>query len=192
MVGLNLPDLDRLINDPIHHDASWPAMPTKLPSDIPKFEGLAGEYPSNHVRSFHMWCSSTSITNDSVGLQLFQRTLIGAGSKWYVDQPPSSHTTFATLARDFLFYFQLPLRYDTGIELLTSFCQSSATRLSDHVQEWWRRKSLCQSPTFEDCVYMDWFLRSLLPPIGKDVASHFPQTEEAALQLVLKYDLISA
>ena len=39
---------------------------------------------------------------------------------------------------------------------------------------------------------MDWFLRSLLPPIGKDVASHFPQTKEAALQIALKYDLIYA
>ena len=39
---------------------------------------------------------------------------------------------------------------------------------------------------------MDWFLRTLLAPIGKDVASHFPQTEEAALQIALKYDLIYA
>ena len=39
---------------------------------------------------------------------------------------------------------------------------------------------------------MDLFLRSLLPPIGKDLASHFPQTEEASLQLALKYDLIYA
>ena len=122
MAGLSLPDFNQLINDPIHHDVGWPAMPTKLPSDIPKFEGLAGEYPSKHVRSFHMWCSSNSITDDSIRLQLFQRTLTGVTSKWYVDQPTSSHTTFATLARDFLSYFQLPLRYDTGIELLTSFC----------------------------------------------------------------------
>ena len=66
------------------------------------------------------------------------------------------------------------------------------TRLSAHVQEWWRRRSLCHTPPFEDRVYIDWFLRSLLPPIGKDVASHFPQTEEAALQIALKYDLIYA
>ena len=39
---------------------------------------------------------------------------------------------------------------------------------------------------------MDWFLRTLPAPIGKDVASHFPQTEEAALQIALKYDLIYA
>ena len=156
-------------------------MPTKLPSDIPKFEGIAGENPTNHVRSFHMWCSSNSITDDSVHLRLFQRMLIGEASKWYVDHAPSSHTTFATISRAFLSYFQLPLRYDTGIELLTSFRQSFVTRLSNHVQEWRRRKSLCRVPTFEDHVYMDWFLRSLFPTIGEDFASHFPQAEETAL-----------
>ena len=66
------------------------------------------------------------------------------------------------------------------------------TLLFDHVHEWWRRKSLCRAPTFEDRVYMGWFLRSLLPAIRKDVASHFPQTEEATLQIVSKYDLIYA
>ena len=39
---------------------------------------------------------------------------------------------------------------------------------------------------------MDWFLHTLLASIGKYVASHFPQTEEAALQIALKYDLIYA
>ena len=98
MAGLRLPDFDQLINKPIHHDASWPAMPTKLHSNIPKFEGLAGEDPSNHVQSFHMWCSSNSIIDDSNHLRLLQRMLTGEASKWYVDQAPSSNTTFATLA----------------------------------------------------------------------------------------------
>lgn len=105
MASLSLLDFDQLINNSIHHNASWPAMPKNLPLVIPKFEGLAGEDPSNHVRSFHMWCSSNSITDDSIRLRLFQRMLIGEASKWYVDQAPSSHTTFATLARDFLSYF---------------------------------------------------------------------------------------
>ena len=92
-------------------------------SDIPKFEGLAGEDPTNHVQSFHMWCSPNSITNDSIRIRLFQRTLTGEASKWYVDQTASSHTTFATIAQALLSYFQLPLRYDTGTELLNSFRQ---------------------------------------------------------------------
>ena len=105
MEGLSLPDFNQLINDPIRHDVGWLAMPTKLPSDSPKFEGLACEDPSNHIRSFHMWCSSNSITDDSIRLRLFQRTLTGEASKWYVDQATSSHTTFSTIAQAFLSYF---------------------------------------------------------------------------------------
>ena len=49
MERLNLPNLARLTNDPILHQKIWPPMPTKLPSDIPKFEGKAGECPQNHI-----------------------------------------------------------------------------------------------------------------------------------------------
>jgi hypothetical protein len=34
---LNLPDLTRLLNDPICHDPRWLPILTKLPSDIPRF-----------------------------------------------------------------------------------------------------------------------------------------------------------
>ena len=46
--------------------------------------------------------------------------------------------------------------------------------------------------TFQRRVYLYWFLKSLLSPIRKDVASHFPQTEEEALQTAFRYDLICA
>jgi len=45
-------------------------------------------------------------------------------------------------------------------------------------------------PPFEDHVYLEWFPRSILSPIGKHVVSHFPRTEEEALQTTLRYDLI--
>ena len=48
LVTLNLPDLSRLMNDPVSYDSAWPTVPTKLPSDIPKFEGKPGEDPSEH------------------------------------------------------------------------------------------------------------------------------------------------
>lgn len=105
IIGLSLSDFIQLINDPIHHDSSWPTMPTKFLSDIPKFEGNFGEDPTNHIHSFHMWCSSNSITDDSIHLRLFQRTLTRDVVKWYVDQPTSSHSTFAMLAKEFLSYF---------------------------------------------------------------------------------------
>jgi hypothetical protein len=86
LASLNIPDLTKLTNDPILHDPTWSAMPTKLPSDIPKFEGKAGDDPANHVMTFHLWCSSNSIMDDSIRLRLFQRTLTGPSAKWYVEE----------------------------------------------------------------------------------------------------------
>jgi len=118
-------------------------MPTKLPLEILKFEGNPGDNPTNHVFSFHMWCSSNSITNGSIYFRLLQCTLIRAVMKWYVDQPRETRSTLISLATAFLSYFQLPLCYDTNTELLTSLHQSLATHLFDHVQEWHRRSSVC-------------------------------------------------
>jgi hypothetical protein len=78
---LNLPDLSRLMNDPVRHDPTWPPIPTKLPSDIPKFEGKTGEDPGDHVTTFHLWCSSNSLNDDSIHLILFQCTLMGVASE---------------------------------------------------------------------------------------------------------------
>jgi hypothetical protein len=68
LATLHLPDLTRLLNDPICHDLHWPPMPTKFPSDIPKFEAKPNEDPGDHVTTFHLWCSSNSLKDDSVQL----------------------------------------------------------------------------------------------------------------------------
>ena len=68
LTTLNFPDLSKLINDPLRHDPLWPPVPTKLPSDIHKFEGKAGEDPGAHATTFHLWCSSNSLNEDSVRL----------------------------------------------------------------------------------------------------------------------------
>jgi hypothetical protein len=55
LASLNIPDLTKLTNDPIFHDPTWPNMLTKLPLDIPKFEGKPGDDLSKHVMTFHLW-----------------------------------------------------------------------------------------------------------------------------------------
>jgi hypothetical protein len=72
LATLDLLDLSRILNDLIHHSPQWPAIPTKLPSDIPKFDGKPGEDPNNHVMNFHLWCSSNSLMDDSIRLHIFQ------------------------------------------------------------------------------------------------------------------------
>ena len=118
---LNLPDLSRLTNNPVAHDSNWPAIATKLPSDIPKFEGKPGEDPSEHITTFHLWCSLNSLHQESVCLILFQRTLTGPAAKWYIELPKGALALFDDLAMTFLNHFQLPVRYDSGTELLLTF-----------------------------------------------------------------------
>jgi hypothetical protein len=191
LASLNIPDLTKLTNDPILHDATWPNMPTKLPSDIPKFEGKPGEDPANHVMTFHLWCSSNNIMDDSIHLRLFQRTLTGSSTKWYVDEKSGSHVTFESLAKAFLSFFQLPVHHDTGLELLSEFKQTTAIHITDHIHEWRRRRSLCKAETTKE-QRLDWFLKSLIPVIAKDVASTFPQSEEEAINKAQQFDLIYA
>ena len=41
--------------------------------------------PQNHIMTFHLWCSSNNIVDDSIRLRLFQCTLTGATVKWYIE-----------------------------------------------------------------------------------------------------------
>ena len=93
----------------------------KLPSDIEKFNGKISKDPKNHVMNFHLWCSSNSLMDDSIRLWLFQRTLTGVAAKWYIELPQHSFWDFNALAMAFLTHFQLPIRYETTTDLLTSF-----------------------------------------------------------------------
>jgi hypothetical protein len=135
---LDLPDLSRLMNDPIFHSLVWPAIPAKLPSDIPKFDRKSGEDPNNHVMTFHLWCSSKSLMDDSIHLRLFQRTLTSSSTKWYIELPRASFHNFKSLAMSFLTHFQIPIRYETSTELLTSLRQTISVHISDHIHEWRR------------------------------------------------------
>jgi hypothetical protein len=136
LASLNILDLTKLTNDPILHDPTWPTMPTKLPSNIPKFEGKVRDDPTNHIMTFHLWCSSNNIMDDFVQLQLFQCKLTDPSTKWYVEEKFGSHVTFESLAKSFFTFFQLPICHENGLELLSDFKQTSTTHIIDHIHEW--------------------------------------------------------
>ena len=178
------------MNDPVRHDPLWPPIPTKLPSDIPKFEGKVGEDPRAHATTFHLWCSSNSLNEDSVRLRLFQRTLTNTETKWYIEFPSTAFSSFWDLASAFLSHFQLPVRYDFGTDLST-FRQNKATHISDHIRERRRQKSLIKA-TIPPEFLLEWFLKSLLPYIYKDVSTLVVTTEEEAILRDQQLDLIYA
>jgi hypothetical protein len=115
LATLNLPDLSRLMNDPVRHDPTWPPVPTDIPLDILKFEGKNGEDPGDHITTFHLWCSSNSLNEDSIRLIFFQCTLTRVVKKWYIELPEGTYGNFNQMVLVFLNYFQFSIHYDAGI-----------------------------------------------------------------------------
>lgn len=74
-------DLTRLTNDPIAHPPWWSIIHTKLPSNIPKFNGNPREDASTHVMMYHLWCSSNSLNDDSIRLCLFKHNFTSTRAK---------------------------------------------------------------------------------------------------------------
>jgi hypothetical protein len=181
--------LSRLTNDPISHSLVWLVIPAKLPSDIPKFDRNPSEDPNNHVMNFHLWCSSNSLMDDSIHLHLFQRTLIGLATNWYIELPCASFHDFNSLAMSFLMHFQLPIHYEMGTKLLTSLHQTNSVHISNHIHEWRRRRRIIKAVIL-DILFKEWFTKSLLPPITRDVAMGGAVTEEQAIAQAQYLDLV--
>jgi len=164
-------------------------MSTKFPSYIPNFEGKDNKDLGDHVTTFHLYYSSTYLRDDSIQLCLFQLTLIGTAVKWYNKLDHSRYSTFGKLEMVFLNHFQLVMRYDAATKLLTKFETTTDDHISDHIREWRHRKCLIKvlvPPTF----LLEWFLKSLVPQLSKDVAMSGVFLEEEAIMRAQQLELI--
>jgi hypothetical protein len=91
----------------------------------------------------------------------------------------------------FLNHFQLLVHYDVILELLLTLRQDTTTHISDHIWEWRRWKRLIKTP-IPPKIILEWFLKSLHPPISKDVATSGVTTEEEGIFKSHQLDLIYA
>ena len=101
------------------------------------------------------------------------------------------YQTLNDISMTFLNHFQLTLCYDVSTEILSKFWKDKATHIFYHIQEWHRWKRLIKAfilPKF----LLEWFLKSLLPYIAKDVSTSRVQNEEQAIFRVQELDLIYA
>jgi len=106
-----------------------------------------------------------------------------------VDEKYGAHPTFKTLAKAFLSFFQLPIRHDIGSEILSECNQNTTMHISGHIHEWHICCNLCKVDTTPQ-QRLDWFLRSLVPTLAKDVAMTLPQTKDEAINKAQQFDLI--
>ena len=109
-----------LMNDMIRYNLAWPLGPTEKSSDILKFEGSSGEDLTNHITTFHLWCSSNSLIDGSIRLRLFQCTLTGNAVKWYIHLRGEMFSTFGELDTTLLNYFQFLIHYDYRTKLMAN------------------------------------------------------------------------
>jgi hypothetical protein len=109
--------------------------------------------------------------------------------KWYIELPRGFFSDFNTLAMAFLTHYQLPICYDTGTEILTSFKQSTSTHISDHIHEWRRRRRLIKLE-LPDQLLAEWFTKSFVNKIGKEISMGDVVTEEQAISHAQYLDLV--
>lgn len=74
---------------------------------------------------------------------------------------------------------------------MTSQRQNTSTHISDHIHEWRRRRRLIKAQ-IPDQVLANWFVKSLLPTIAKDVALSGAATEEEVIMRAEHLYLISS
>jgi len=88
-----------------------------------------------------------------------------------------------------LTHFQLSIHYDTGTYLLTSLKQDTVMHISNHIHEWRRR---CQLIKFEivDQLLTEWFTKSFIATIARDIAMGGCVTEEQAIAHAQYLDLV--
>ena len=122
---------------------------------------------------------------------MFQRTLTIVAAKWYVEFPNVAFDIFWDLENVFLNHFQLPVRYDASIKLLSTFRKDKGTHILDHIQEWRIQKRLIKA-TIPPEFLLEWFLKYLFPYISKAVSTSRVTIEEEAIFRAKWMDLIYA
>jgi hypothetical protein len=70
---------------------------------------------------------------------------MGVTVKGYTELPRGTYETFNQMVLVFLNHFQLPVRYDVSLQILSIFWQDKSTHISDHIQEWHIHKRLIKA-----------------------------------------------
>ena len=89
----------------------------------------------------------------------------------------------------FLMHFHFLVCYETSTYLLTSLKQDTSTHISDHFHKWRRRHRLIKFKIF-DQLLNEWFTKSFVAPIARDIAMGGCVTEEQAIARAQHLDLV--
>jgi hypothetical protein len=89
----------------------------------------------------------------------------------------------------FLTHYQLPICYEMRTKILSSFKQTKATHISDHIHEWRWRRCLIKLK-LPDQLLAEWFMKSFVNDIACDIAMGGVVTEEHVISRAQYLDLV--
>ena len=78
-----------------------------------------------------------------------------------------------------------------GMDLLTSLHQITSSHIFDHIHAWRRGHRLIKEP-IPNKLLVDWFTKSLPPPISRDVSMGGAATEKQAISRSQYMDLVKS
>ncbi|KAF7802789.1 uncharacterized protein G2W53_041900 [Senna tora] len=144
--------------------------PLELKSDLihllPKFRGLMNEDPYQHLKVFHVVCSSMKperVTEDQIKLRAFPFSLDDATKEWLFYLPAGSVTTWEGMMRLFLDRYFPSSRV---INVRRDIC-GIKQKVTETLFEYWERfKKLCASCPQHDIPeqsLLHYFYEGLLP-----------------------------
>jgi len=89
----------------------------------------------------------------------------------------------------FFTHFQLSIQYETGTHLLTSLKKYTVTHISNHIHGWKRRRRLIEFETVDELL-TQWFKKSFVSKISKDITMGGCVIEEQAMARAQYLDLV--
>ncbi|KAF7844718.1 hypothetical protein G2W53_001623 [Senna tora] len=133
---------------------------------LPKFRGLMNEDPYQHLKEFHVVCSSMKperVTEEQIKLRAFPFSLDGAAKEWLFYLPAGSITSWEGMMRLFLDRYFPSSRVINVRRDICGIKQKGTKTLFDY---WERFKKLCASCPQHDTPeqsLLHYFYEGLLP-----------------------------
>ncbi|XP_028767372.1 uncharacterized protein LOC114725075 [Neltuma alba] len=133
---------------------------------LPKFNGLAGEDPYNHLKTFHMICTAmkpSGVSEDQIKMRAFPFSLESSAKNWLLRLPPGFITSWDQLKRLFLEKY-FPASRTSSIRKDICGCrQMSGESLYEYYERFKALLSSCPHHQISDTLLIQYFHEGLLP-----------------------------
>ncbi|XP_062114663.1 uncharacterized protein LOC133825777 [Humulus lupulus] len=133
---------------------------------LPSFHGLPGEDPNNHLKEFHIVCSSmkpASVTEEQIKLRAFPFSLKDSAKEWLYYLPPGTVETWNTMKTLFLERYFPASKVGSIRKEICGIRQAVGESLYDYWERFKRLCASCPHHQISEQLLIQYFYEGLLP-----------------------------